>query len=166
MGPRQAPRGWGERLSWSLPEGPCPFCLRRPGSSTGWSKAYFVFSGTGEPLRLQAPTSPRHPPCAQPSGLSPDPLATPPRVWGGADGVGEGSQAGSQGKGGAVVAEPAGEPSPAPSAWGSEVALPTIADGRFASIVCLPIHSTDARLRSRPVLCPPVQLLRLCHSCS
>src|SRR4051794_19772252 len=33
MGPRQAPRGWVERWSWSLPEGPCPFHLRRPVSS-------------------------------------------------------------------------------------------------------------------------------------
>jgi hypothetical protein len=36
-------------------------------------------SGLAESLRLQAPTSPRHPPCAQPSGLNPVPLARPAR---------------------------------------------------------------------------------------
>jgi hypothetical protein len=45
--------------------------------AVGWRTAHpFSQRAWAEPLRLQAPTSPRRTPCAQPPGLSPVPLAT------------------------------------------------------------------------------------------
>jgi hypothetical protein len=75
---RQAPRGRVEWLSRSLLKGPSSGPAARCGAD--FRHPHLGQRPWTEPLRLQAPTSPRHTPCAQPPGLSPVPLSAPPRI--------------------------------------------------------------------------------------